>query len=61
MKKTIGPISAVQCPHCGKHNDMRALSEQHLLEQGAKVDCDHCKQLSTIVAIDTRPRVVLGK
>jgi hypothetical protein len=60
-QRVIGPVSAVPCPHCGKHNDMRGLLETQLLDTGTKVDCDHCKRISTIVAVDSRPRILVEK
>jgi hypothetical protein len=57
--KTVGPVSAVPCPWCGRTNDCRGIQESHLLEKGNIIDCDHCKRKSVIEAVDTRPRVVL--
>jgi hypothetical protein len=58
-QKTIGVVHAVPCSWCGKHNDLRDLKEQMLIEKGARIDCDHCKRISVIDAIDNRPRIVL--
>ena len=60
-QRLVGPVSSVPCPHCGKHNDMRSLLETQLLERGTKVDCDHCKQISIVIAVDRRPRIMLEK
>lgn len=66
-----GPISAVPCPWCGNRNDLSNLFEQGILEgslhddsgkiisRGSRVDCDHCKRLSVVEKVDTRPRVIL--
>lgn len=57
--KTVGPVSAVPCPWCGKTNDCRAIEEARLLEKGNVIDCDHCHRKSEIVGVDTRPRIIL--
>jgi hypothetical protein len=58
-QKTIGIIPAVPCPWCNRTNDLTDLKEQMLLEKGAKIDCDHCKRISVVDAIDGRPRIIL--
>jgi hypothetical protein len=55
----MGPINAVPCPWCGTKNDFRELQEQMLLDKGCVVDCDQCHQKSSVVEIDTRPRIIL--
>jgi hypothetical protein len=58
-QKTVGAVHAVPCPWCKRPNDLRDLKEQHLLEPDAIIDCDHCKRLSVVDAIDIRPRIIL--
>lgn len=65
-KAVMGPVSKVPCPWCGQSNDFREMGgfagEDSMLvglEDGAVVDCDHCKNRSIVVKIDRRPRVIL--
>jgi hypothetical protein len=58
-QKTIGVVHAVPCPWCKHPNDLRDLKEQMLVEKGARIDCDKCKRISEVDAIDNRPRVIL--
>ena len=58
-QQVAGPVSAVPCPWCGRPNDLRNIEGMGLLEKGARVDCDHCKRVSVVDGIDTRPRVIV--
>jgi len=40
---TSGPLHAVPCPHCGKHNDLRELASQNLLDTGHRITCGSIK------------------
>lgn len=46
-----GPVQSVVCPSCGSPNDLRELQAQQLMDTGSEVECDKCKSLCIIVAI----------
>lgn len=46
---TSGPIDRAPCPHCGQGNDLRDLAD--MIDTGAEIQCDHCKRVFEIVAI----------
>jgi len=58
-KRTAGPNSAVQCPHCNKHQDFRAAMQTlgDSFEKGVVTECDHCGQKSRVLLVDKRTRV----
>lgn len=66
--QTTGIMASVACPWCGLSLDLRELYAQTVLEKGATVTCDDppargrrggCGRIIEVVAIDTRPRVIL--
>ena len=59
-KMAGGPISAVCCPWCGKHNDFRDI-EASQLEKGLQIDCDHCGNVSVVKGVAWQPRIQLAQ
>ena len=67
-EQTAGVIASVPCPWCGLSLDLRELLAQTVLEKGCTITCDDppakgrrggCGRIVEVVAIDTRPRVIL--
>jgi hypothetical protein len=65
---TNGPVNAVQCPHCGRPNDLRELDSQNLLDTGSEIVCSplegqrdtgHCGRVFVVVAIQIVKAVVV--
>lgn len=48
-----GPIHAVPCPHCGKHNDFRTLKSEQLVDTGHQMFCDYCGRSMEVVKMAT--------
>lgn len=56
---TNGPLHAVPCAHCGTPQDLRALDEQKLVENGAGISCDRCNRISEVVGIKNIKLIVM--